>query len=76
MKIKVKVIPNAKKEKVVQDLEYIKVYVNQPPLEGRANKRLVELLAEYFKIDKKSIKIIQGERSRVKLIKIDKNEDN
>lgn len=73
MKIKVKVIPNAKKERVVDEHKLLKVYVNAPPVEGKANKRLLEILAEYFKVKKGEITVVRGQTSREKLIEIDEN---
>lgn len=68
--IKVRVIPNAKKQKIVQNADIFRVYVNAPAEGGRANKALIAALAEYFDINKNSIKIIKGERSRDKVVQI------
>ena len=45
MRIKVKVIPKAKREKVTVCDGTLRVYLVEPPLEGRANKRLIEVLS-------------------------------
>ena len=45
--------------------------VNAPASEGKANRRLIELLAEYFHTAKSSIRIVRGQRSRRKLIELD-----
>ena len=70
MKIRLKVIPKAKKEKVLEEQEYIKVYVREPPTQGRANKRALELLADYFKVKKYNIEIVKGKATRLKIIEI------
>ena len=76
MKISVKVIPNAKQNEVVDDsvdllgARILKVKVNQPPEDGKANKAVIELLAEYFKIRKSAVSIIAGDFSRNKIIEI------
>jgi uncharacterized protein (TIGR00251 family) len=70
MQIKVKVVPNAKKERVETTAEGLKIYINTPALEGRANKKLIEVLAEHFKTKKYNIEIIAGEKSRKKIIEI------
>lgn len=76
MKISVKVIPNAKQNEVVDDAfdllgaRILKVKVNQPPEDGKANKAVIELLAEYFKVRKSAVSIIAGETSRNKIIEI------
>lgn len=76
MKISVKVIPNTKQNEVVDDsvdllgARILKVKVNQPPEDGKANKAVIELLSEYFKVRKSAISIIAGETSRNKIIEI------
>jgi len=63
--------PNTKSRRVEKDLlGNLHVYVNQPPIEGRANKVVVEMLAEYFGKRKSSVRIVGGERAKVKLIEI------
>lgn len=68
--IKIKVIPNAKKNKVVESEGLFKVYVNAPAVEGKANKALFAVLSEYFNVRKSSIKIVRGEKSREKVVEI------
>lgn len=40
------------------------------PINGRANKELLELLSKYFKTPKSSIEIISGVKSKHKLIEL------
>ncbi|MEO0097428.1 MAG: DUF167 domain-containing protein [candidate division WOR-3 bacterium] len=68
--IKIRVIPNAKKNEVVKEENRLKVYLTAPPIEGKANKVLIEILAEYFNVRKGQIKIIKGEKSKDKIIEI------
>jgi len=70
MKVNVKVIPNAKRNEVSQEGEKLKVRVAAPALDGRANKAVIEILAEFFNVKKSKIKIIKGEKSREKIIGI------
>ncbi len=70
MKIIVKVIPNAKIEKIFLSDEIYKVWVKGKPKEGEANKAVVKLLAEYFHVSKTSIEIILGHKSHTKIIQI------
>ncbi len=48
-----------------------KIYLTQPARDGLANKQLIELLARHLKVIKYQIKIIQGEKSRNKVVEID-----
>jgi uncharacterized protein len=71
--VKVNIIahPNSKKQRVEKDLlGTIHVYVNQPPLEGKANRAIVEILAEYFKTKKNSVVLLSGEKLKQKVFEI------
>lgn len=41
-----------------------------PPVDGKANKALIKLLADEFRIPKSGIRIVQGETSRDKLVEL------
>ncbi|MEK7375567.1 MAG: DUF167 domain-containing protein [Candidatus Margulisiibacteriota bacterium] len=67
-KIQIKVIPNAKKVKIAEDKGTLKVYVNVPAVDGKANKALTEVLARHFGVKRRNISILSGEKSRSKII--------
>lgn len=71
MKLNVVVKPNARKNAVEtrQDGSLV-VYVSTPPIEGRANERLVEVLAEHFGRPKRDIVIVSGVRSKRKIVEV------
>ena len=69
-KINLKVIPNAKHNKFIEENGITKVYLNSPPVDGKANKSLIDFLAEHFKIKKSKIKIVHGEKNRNKIVEI------
>jgi hypothetical protein len=75
MKLKVKVIPNTKENKVLEENDGFKVYIKSPPVGGKANKELITVLAEFFQIRKSDVRIIRGERARKKVIQIKKGEN-
>ena len=68
--IKVRVIPNAKKNDVSEEAGRFKVRVTSPARDGKANRTAIAILAEYFGIKKGDVRIIRGERSREKVIEI------
>jgi len=69
--IKVKVIPNSKINKLIEQSDgSYKIKLQAPAIEGKANKALVSFLSEHFKIAKNKIIIISGEKSREKSIKL------
>ncbi len=71
MRIYVKVAPRAGKNEVIKisDAEY-RVKVTAPPEKGRANKKVVELLADYFGVPKSAVKIVGGKTTKTKIIDI------
>jgi uncharacterized protein (TIGR00251 family) len=71
MLIRVYVTPNAKHARVVSVSEdYYEVRVDERAMGGRANKRLLEILAEHFKLPKSRITILKGTKTRSKTIQI------
>lgn len=64
--IEVKVIPNARKNLVEIAEGRYKVYLNVPPVDGKANNALIEILSEYFKVQKNIIEIIAGKKAGLK----------
>ena len=66
-----RVKPNARKEEVRQTGEReLTVSVAAPPVDGKANDRLVNLLAEHFGKPKRSITLLRGASSRMKVVEI------
>ncbi len=49
----------------------LRVRVQAPPLEGRANAAVVELLAKALGVPRRSVRIERGETSREKVIAVD-----
>ncbi len=71
MLIRVYVTPNAKQARVVKVSEdYFEVWVDERAVAGRANKRLLEILAEHFKVAKSRISILRGTKSRDKTLQV------
>ena len=67
-----KVKPSAKKEGIsVSTNEMLEVAVSAPPEKGKANERLIELLAEHFGVAKSRIKIVSEHTSRSKVVEVD-----
>jgi len=72
MKLTVKVKPHARKNEVKRaDDGTLTIFVTDPPIEGKANEKLIELLSEYVKKPKRCISIIAGFRSKIKIVEID-----
>ncbi len=69
--IKVYVFANSKKEKVRKIEEGVfEMYVKEPPMQNMANKRITEILAMHYGVDKRSVKLITGHKSPRKKFEI------
>lgn len=68
----VQVKPRSKKEGVSKGpQDELIVAVNVPPIEGRANERVIELLSDYLKVPKSRIHLIRGEKSKRKTFRVE-----
>jgi uncharacterized protein YggU (UPF0235/DUF167 family) len=81
MKIIVKVKTKAKEDKVIppertlwkdvdENQNVYKVWVTEAPVKGKANKAVVRLLAEYFKIGESFVVLTKGSISKTKVFDI------
>ncbi len=65
----VKAMARENKVEKIDDIFY-KVSVKAPPVGGRANKEVEEVLAKYFKLPKSKVYIVSGFRSKNKVVEI------
>ncbi len=71
MKITVRVKTNARKNEVKQiDENSFVVSVSVPPIEGKANDKVIELLSEYFGKPKRCFTILRGITGKTKIVDI------
>ncbi|MDA4111504.1 MAG: DUF167 domain-containing protein [Thaumarchaeota archaeon] len=71
MLIKIHATPNAKQVSVIKVSETsFEVKVDERAEGGRANKRLLEILSDYFKVPKSKISIVSGTKSRDKIVEV------
>ncbi len=70
--ITVRVIPRSSKNEIaeIQADGTIKIRLTAAPVEGQANKALIEFLAEILDVAKSKIEIIAGQSGRDKLVSI------
>ena len=71
MKINVAVKTNSKMERVEKQSggSYV-VRVGVAPIEGKANKRVIELLAEFLGVPKSKIQLVSGAKSKNKVFEV------
>jgi len=68
---KVRVQPGASKNKIVGvQGDALKIKINAPAVKGKANRALIDFLAEKLAVKKSQIEIISGHTSRIKKIKV------
>lgn len=65
--LKIKVIANAKingLEEYADDI--LKLRINKPAVDGKANKAIIEYLSSQFEVPKSNITILKGEKNSLK----------
>ena len=66
----VRVTPHAKRNKVIENGDVLRVYTTVAPENGRANDAVIKLLSEYLGIPKSKIKILRGLTGRDKIVTV------
>lgn len=64
----IKISPNSKQNEIINEGDFTKIKITAQPIDGKANKALIEFLSKNFKIPKTSIKILKGETSKEKTV--------
>lgn len=68
--LNLRISPNASKNELIKTDEILKVKITAQPIDGKANKALIEYLSKLFKAPKSSFEIIKGQTSKDKTILI------
>lgn len=73
--LRIKVTPNAPKTEYIETVHYegeetLKIKVQAPAQDGKANKELTRFLSKELAIAKNNITIVSGEKNPLKLLKI------
>lgn len=67
----VRVVARASKTEIVGVVEgSLKVRVSAPPVDGAANKEVINLLANAFGVARSDVSIVNGETSRIKRVRV------
>ena len=71
MRLEILVHVNSRRPRVEKDLlGVVHVYVNKSALEGKANKAVMEMLAEYFGVGKSQVVIVTGFKAKRKVVEV------
>jgi uncharacterized protein (TIGR00251 family) len=67
----VKVVPRASKNQIAGvEGDAIKVRLNAPPVEGKANDTLIAFLADALDVRRAQVEIVTGHTSRRKVVRV------
>ena len=72
MKVFVTVKPGSSQEKVVEDIvdedtREVTIWTHARAHDGEANKKVMEILSDYYKVPKTSITLVRGATSKQKV---------
>lgn len=71
IRFEVRVKPRAKRDRVTGvEAGRLAVALAAPPVEGAANEALVDFLAEVLGVKRREVRLLRGERARVKLVEV------
>ncbi|MFN4217490.1 MAG: DUF167 domain-containing protein [Brevinematales bacterium] len=69
--ISITVVPKSSRKGIFLEGDTLKVYVHAAPVDGEANMAVKETLSDVLNIPKSKIVIIQGKKSRHKIVSIE-----
>lgn len=75
LKLKIRISPNSSKNEIIKSEDGVKIKITAQPIEGKANKAVVEFLSKEFKIPKSSVEIVKGSTSKEKTILFKSDEE-
>ena len=70
MKYFITVKPGRKVEKIEEKGNELIVFTHARAHDGEANKRVIEILAEYFGVSKSQVEIVSGQKTKKKTVEI------
>lgn len=69
--LRVRVVPRASRTALTRDATGgLRAHLTAPPVDGAANRALIELLAAKLQFAKRSLAIVRGERARTKVVAV------
>ncbi len=71
--VNIRVSPNASKNEIIISDDMIKLKITSQPVEGKANKAVIEFLSKHLKVPKSNFEITKGQTSKDKTILIKLN---
>ncbi len=76
MVLRIKVKPNSKTDEIIREADgSLKVKIRAQPIEGKANKYLLEYLGKVLGLPKSGLSLLKGESNSFKTIEINATEE-
>ena len=76
-RLRLRVVPNARRNEIAgAHGEAIRIKIAALALDGRANDALLDFLAESLGVPRREVHLVQGQKSRNKVVEIDGIEEN
>ncbi|MCF2138571.1 MAG: DUF167 domain-containing protein [Candidatus Lokiarchaeota archaeon] len=69
--LEVHVKPNARQDQIILSNSELQITVKTPPLKGKANKAVIDILSKSFNIPKRNIILRHGQSSTTKIFEFD-----
>ncbi len=66
--VQFKISPNSSKNEIIKTDEGVKIKITAQPIDGKANKALLEYLSKEFKVPKTYIEIVKGTTNKEKTV--------
>ena len=67
----VKATPRASKSEIIgAEADWLRVRLQAPPVDGKANDALIAFLADYFKVPRRDVVLVAGQTSRLKIVRL------
>jgi len=70
MHVRVKVTAGASREHVEEEDGVLSIFVKEPPQDNMANRRVMQIVAERFKVAPNAVKIVAGHHARNKTLEV------
>jgi uncharacterized protein len=69
---KVQVVPRSSHSEVVGEHDRsLRIRIAAPPVDGAANKELIDVLAKAFKVSRSAVQIVSGHNTKMKQVSIE-----
>jgi len=71
LKVRVQVKLKSKHESIEVFENHLVIRVKEPPVDGKANIRIIEMLSKHFSVSKSQVTLISGAKSKLKTFNIE-----